>query len=93
MKATIIFLVLFAAAVLITPGLAAQADYDPTKAKALFEQRCSSCHGTSRPLSRTESPDGWRNIVMRMKGHSGGRITDADAETIIKYLIETRGRP
>jgi len=34
----------------------------------------------------------WRETVMRMKGLAGGKISDAEAEAIIKYLNETRGK-
>jgi hypothetical protein len=50
------------------------------------------CHEISRPLSKTKTAAEWRETVLRMKGKAGGKISDADAETIIKYLGETRGK-
>jgi mono/diheme cytochrome c family protein len=65
---------------------------DKTDPKALFEARCSICHDISRPLGKTKTAAEWRKTVMRMKGKAGGKISDAEAETIIKYLTEIRGK-
>jgi cytochrome c5 len=73
-----------------SPALSPAAEkVDP---KALFEARCSMCHEISRPLSKTKTAAEWRETVLRMKGKAGGKISDADAETIMKYLGETRGK-
>lgn len=61
-------------------------------AKGLFEKRCSICHATSRPLGKTKSAEEWRQTVIRMKGYAGGKISDEEAEIIIEYLSETRGK-
>ena len=61
-------------------------------AKGLFEKRCSICHSTSRPLGKTRSAEEWRQTVTRMKGYAGGKISDEDAEIIIGYLSEIRGK-
>ena len=61
-------------------------------AKALFEKRCSLCHPVSRPLSKNMSGDEWRQTVMRMKARAGDRISDEEAEIIINYLTEIRGK-
>jgi len=59
--------------------------------KALFEARCSMCHPLSRPLEKKKTAAEWRETVLRMKGRAAGKISDAEAETIINYLSETRG--
>lgn len=61
-------------------------------AKVLFEKRCSLCHPTSRPLGTNKSGDEWRQTVMRMKTYAGDRISDQEAEIIIDYLTEIRGK-
>ena len=61
-------------------------------AKAVFESRCSTCHPTSRPLSKTKSEAEWRQTVMKMKTYASGRISDEEAESIIAYLTEVRGK-
>jgi hypothetical protein len=72
-----------------TPVLGSTPDkVDP---KTLFEARCSICHDVSRALGTTKTAAGWRDTVMRMKGKAGGKISDAEAEIIIKYLTEIRG--
>ena len=63
-----------------------------SEAKALFEKRCSLCHPVSRPLSKNKSGDEWRQTVTRMKARAGDRISDEEAEIIIKYLTEIRGK-
>ena len=74
----------------LTPASVAAADKaDP---KALFEARCSMCHPLSRPLEKKKTAAEWRETVMRMKGLAGGKISDAEAEMIIKYLSETKGK-
>ena len=60
--------------------------------KAIFEKRCSLCHPASRPLSTTKSGEEWKKTVNRMKGYAGDRISDKDAETIVEYLTEIRGK-
>ena len=74
----------------LIPGFGITADN--SEARALFEKRCSLCHPTSRPLSKTKSGEEWQKTVERMKGHANGRISDQDAELIIKYLTEIRGK-
>ena len=65
---------------------------DMSEAKDLFEKRCSLCHPTSRPLSKTKSSAEWQKTVNRMKDYAKGRISDKDAAVIIEYLTETRGK-
>ena len=60
--------------------------------KTLFENRCSLCHPTSRPLGVTKSAEQWRQTVTKMKDYAGGRISDEEAETIINYLTKIRGK-
>ena len=49
------------------------------------------CHPLSRPLEKKKTAAEWRETVLRMKGRAAGKISDAEAETIINYLSETRG--
>lgn len=65
---------------------------DMSEAKDLFEKRCSLCHPTSKPLSKTKSGEEWQKTVNRMKGYAKGRISDKDAGIIVEYLTETRGK-
>ena len=65
---------------------------EESDAKSLFEKRCSLCHPTSRPLSKTKSSEEWEKTVLRMKGYAGDRISDQDAKIIAGYLAEIRGK-
>ena len=61
-------------------------------AEVLFEKRCSLCHPTSRPLGTSKTEEEWRQTVNRMKGLAAGKISDEEAEIIIKYLTEIKGK-
>jgi len=84
-----LFLVPLVAFSLILAGGIKAADSD---AKALFEKRCSMCHPYDKPLSMSKSGEEWRQTVMRMKARAGDRISDEEAEIIIKYLTAIRGK-
>jgi len=71
------------------PAQAQQAG-DPN-AKALFESKCSMCHGIDRPLGKNKDRDGWTKTVTRMQKVNGCDITDAEAKTIVDYLVQIRG--
>ncbi len=62
------------------------------EAKALFDEKCTICHSSTNATDLRETPDGWREHVMRMKNDNGCDITDTQAETIINYLIRHYGR-
>ena len=61
-------------------------------AVVVFEKRFSLCHPLSGPLGTNKSIDEWRQTVMRMKTYAGKRINDEEAEIIIDYLTEIRGK-
>ena len=60
--------------------------------KALFEAKCSVCHGTDRATSRAETKEQWSSIVKEMQGKKAGWITDADASKIVDYLAAEHGK-
>ena len=60
--------------------------------KALFEKRCSRCHSLDK-INKTESEEGWRTIVNKMKKKLFSGISNEDAAIIIEYLAETKGLP
>lgn len=68
------------------PGLTAD---ELKHGKALFEQKCTVCHGNKNPTSWTEAQ--WRKIVPAMseKGNKSGKtqISPADQDAILKYVI------
>ena len=72
------------------PGLTAA---ELVSGKAMYEQKCTLCHGAKKPTAKSE--DGWRRVVPEMAGKSKrkgkGEISAADQELILKYLI-TMGR-
>ncbi|GAB4236027.1 MAG: hypothetical protein OHK0028_12850 [Deltaproteobacteria bacterium] len=70
------------------PAIAGQGD---PKGKALFEEKCSTCHTLSRPMGRNKDRGGWSKTVDRMQKVNGCPITDAEAEEIVNYLVAVRG--
>lgn len=79
-------------------GPALQADshgMDMEAAKTLFEETCSKCHATSRPLGKKKDQAGWEKTVTRMSGYHkkfGAEIPEEDRNTIIKYLVKVAGK-
>lgn len=82
------------AAVALCAGFALQAAparAADSKAKALFEAKCSICHPLSRPLDQRKDLAGWTKTVTTMQKENGCPITDQEAKTIIHYLVSVRG--
>jgi mono/diheme cytochrome c family protein len=76
------------------PGNAAAPDpADPAlkPAKAVFEAKCSLCHGISRPLGKNKTPAEWSETVTRMQKKAPGKISDADVKAIEAYLNAVQG--
>ena len=66
------------------------------KAKAIFEQTCSKCHGLDRPLGKKKDADGWKATVSRMsenhKAKFGEPISAEDQSQIRLYLLRVAGK-
>ena len=60
--------------------------------KALFETKCSVCHGIDRATARTETKEKWTSIVKEMQGKKADWISDAEASKIIDYLAAEHGK-
>jgi mono/diheme cytochrome c family protein len=58
--------------------------------KALFEQKCSQCHATSRALNKNKSLNGWQQTTQRMAKKSGSNISEQEAEKIAEYLFSLK---
>jgi cytochrome c5 len=80
-----------AGAFCLTLGTTAAAQ-DTADVKALFEQKCSICHGIERPTAKRKDRAGWERTVTRMKNVNGAPITDEQARSIIDYLSRNYGR-
>ncbi len=71
------------------PDQARAEEYDPQRARALFESRCSLCHRLENvenapPSSEEEG----RAVVARMAGY-GLSGTEEELSLIIRYVAET----
>ncbi|MCL5061887.1 MAG: photosystem P840 reaction-center cytochrome c-551 [Nitrospiraceae bacterium] len=72
---------------LVVSGMSVSSAEKPkVDAKALFEQKCSTCHSIDRPKSKKKTAKEWESTVMRMKNVNGCPITDEEAKIIIDYL-------
>ena len=53
----------------------------------LFAQRCSKCHGLSRPLNAGDKTDEfWQRYVTRMRRQPGSGIAIEDEPPILRFL-------
>ena len=60
-------------------------------AKAVFEAKCSLCHGINRALGKNKTPVGWSETVTRMQKKVPDKISDADVKAIVAYLNAVQG--
>jgi mono/diheme cytochrome c family protein len=60
--------------------------------KALFEAKCSVCHGLDRATIRKETKEKWASIVKDMQGRKAEWISDADAAKIVEFLASQYGK-
>ena len=60
--------------------------------KALFETKCSVCHGLDRVTARKEKKEKWASIVKEMQGKKAGWISDAEALKIVDSLAAELGK-
>jgi cytochrome c5 len=60
--------------------------------KALFETKCSVCHGLDRVTVRKETKEKWASIVKEMQGKKAGWISDAEALKIVDSLAAELGK-
>ena len=60
--------------------------------KALFEQKCSVCHGLDRATARAATKEKWASTIKEMQGKKADWISDADAAKILEYLSSTHGK-
>ncbi len=56
--------------------------------KALFEERCSKCHGLDRIQAKKASADGWKAVVERMVG-KGANLNAAEQQAVIDFWRKT----
>jgi hypothetical protein len=76
--------------VMAVPAMVAAVSDD--EAKVLFETKCSFCHSETNATDMSDTEEGWRSTVFRMKDENGCDISSGQAETIIAYLTKFYGR-
>ncbi len=52
--------------------------------RTLYVSRCGSCHTLKRPAEL--SPDQWQVEVTEMRDKNGVKLSDSEAQAIIRYL-------
>ncbi len=65
---------------------------DKGEGKALFEQKCSVCHGLDRATTRTETKENWNSILKEMQEKKADWISDEEAARILDYLASSHGK-
>ena len=60
-------------------------------AMAVFEAKCSLCHGIARPLGKNKTLVEWSETVTRMQKKVPDKISDADVKAIVAYLNAVQG--
>jgi mono/diheme cytochrome c family protein len=60
--------------------------------KALFEQKCSVCHGLDRTTARAATKEKWASTIKEMQGKKADWISDEDAAKILEYLSSAHGK-
>lgn len=74
------------------PAPTAPAVSAAAEGKALFEQKCSVCHGLDRATARKETKEKWAEIVKSMQSKKADWISDADAAKIVEFLASEHGK-
>ena len=87
-----IFLCVLVFGLFLLLGVAQSAPASGTRAKILFEQKCSICHSIERPKSKVKTRKEWETTVTRMRNDHDGPMTADEAQMIIEYLVEQYGR-
>jgi mono/diheme cytochrome c family protein len=60
--------------------------------KALFEKRCSKCHGLDKVTAKKETPEAWNATVQKMAAKWFSGISAEEAKAIAAYLAKTQGK-
>ena len=59
-------------------------------AKSTFETKCSTCHGTDRPLGKSKTAADWLSTVQRMAAKKPGHLSDQEVTAVAAYLALVR---
>lgn len=68
-----------------SPTLASDSGSSSIDAKALLQERCTSCHPFNRVETVKKTVGEWTSTVQRMIGH-GANLTPQETDAVIKYL-------
>ncbi|MEZ4220315.1 MAG: cytochrome c [Polyangiaceae bacterium] len=70
------------------PGTSVQ---DLERGRSDYTKRCTGCHHLHLP--HEFPPDAWQHAVDEMRNKHGVRISDDEANSILRYLITLSGEP
>ncbi len=54
--------------------------------EALYQERCSQCHGLGRVERATKDQAGWESTVDRMIGKRAGLLNAEERDAVVEYL-------
>lgn len=69
-------------------GRQAAKQESPTSPRALFEAKCSFCHGLNLALEQNHTLAGWQALVKKEAGRKIWFIGSGEQEAIARYLFE-----
>ena len=71
----------------IDPASLPPVTIDLNQASELMQKRCSKCHNLDRVIGARKDAQGWMATVDRMRALPSAGISEADARTIVSYLV------
>ena len=57
--------------------------------RTLYLNRCGSCHALRRPAEL--APEQWQTQVDEMRSKNGVKLSDSEAQAILRYLVVASG--
>jgi mono/diheme cytochrome c family protein len=87
---SVVLISLGIAGLVVACGGAADEPPAALSGEELLQARCTKCHTLDPVEVASKSQAEWENTVHRMIG-KGAQLTDAEADTLVKYLAETYG--
>lgn len=60
--------------------------------REMFLEKCSSCHQPARALGLFKDPGVWAKTIKRMQYYSVGKITDAEVDILVEFLVTEQQR-
>lgn len=89
MKKTLLSGVLFVLIIILFLQVVSVRDLVAENGESIARQRCTVCHNLNRVEKANHDREAWQLTVQRMMGKSrfGPKLSDAEQDALIEYLI------